>query len=322
MGKRGKKKDKQAWLDNMTSNTSDMVDQFEDSASASGFNELKFRRDTQSQSFDICPDFDDEIVVAALSDTPQKPAAKKSKRAESNLSGNSNGDVLAAISELTLKHDKTFQKISAIETTTEATAKQIKSLTVTVQQLILDVGVHKEALNHLESEIHALRKENKSLKTSVQECSRYSWKWCLKLHGIAEKDREDVRSVVTNILEKIAPGIGDRLQDSVDIAHRLRPKRADGKARSIIILFSVRRIRDMIWGAAKGCKFLTDNRLRLSEPLSPDDRAARDKLWPLVKKAREEGKRASFRSSFALIDGKQVKDHKCYSMFDLNSRPD
>ncbi len=47
MGKRGKKKDKQAWLDNMTSNTSDMVDQFEDSASASGFNELKFRRDTQ-----------------------------------------------------------------------------------------------------------------------------------------------------------------------------------------------------------------------------------------------------------------------------------
>ncbi len=106
---------------------------------------------------------------------------RKNRNAQ-NLSGNSNGDVLAAISELTLKHDKTFQKISAIETTTEATAKQIKSLTVTVQQLILDVGVHKEAL-HLESEIHASRKENKSFKTSVQECSRYSWRWCLKLHG-------------------------------------------------------------------------------------------------------------------------------------------
>ncbi len=107
MGKRGKKKVKQAWLDNMTSNTSDMVDQFEDSTSASGSTELKFRRDAQSQSFDICPDFDDEIVVAALSYTPQKPAAEKSKRVEFNLSGNINVDVLAAISELTLKH-KTF----------------------------------------------------------------------------------------------------------------------------------------------------------------------------------------------------------------------
>ncbi len=46
----------------------------------------------------------------------QKPAAKKSKRAESNLSVNSNGDVLAEIRKLNLKHDKTFQKISAIET--------------------------------------------------------------------------------------------------------------------------------------------------------------------------------------------------------------
>ncbi|XDV47039.1 hypothetical protein PO909_016785, partial [Leuciscus waleckii] len=95
---------------------------------------------------------------------------KKTKRAESNVSGNGNENVLAAIRELDSKLDKTFQKISAIETTTEATSKQVKSLTATVQQLILDVGVHKEALDHMESEVHALRKENKSLKASVQEC--------------------------------------------------------------------------------------------------------------------------------------------------------
>lgn len=302
MGKKGKKKVKQACLDNMAS----MVDQFEDSASVCSSTGLKSQRDTELQWFDSCPNFDNEVIVAALSNTPQKPAAKKSKRAESNVSGISNEDVLAAIRELALKHDKTFQKISAIETTTETTSKQIQSLTATVQQLVVDVGIHKEALNHLESEIHSIRKENKSVKASLQDCSRYSWKWCLKLHGVADKDGEDVRSVVLNILKKIAPGIGDELNDSVDVAHRLGPKRADGKARSIIILFSLRRIRDLIWGAARSCKFLPDNKLRLSEPLSPDDRAARDKLWPLVKKAREEGKRASFRSSFALIDGKQV----------------
>lgn len=72
-------------------------------------------------------------------------------------SGNGNEDVLAAIRELALKHNKTFQKISAIKTTTETTSKQIKSLTAMVQQLIVDVGVHKEALDHVKSEVHALK---------------------------------------------------------------------------------------------------------------------------------------------------------------------
>lgn len=304
MGKRGKKKVKQVWPDTMSSNASDAVDQFEDSASASNSSGFKLQKDTESQWFDTCPNFDSEVTVASLSDTPQKPAAKKTKRAES--SGNGNEDVLTAICELASKLDKTFQKISAIETTTEATSKQVKSLTETVQQLILDVGVHKEALGHLETEVHALRKENKSLKASVQECRRYSWRWFLKLHGVAEKDSEDVRSVILNILGRIAPGVGVELQDSVDIVHRLGPKRTDGKSRSIIILFSQHRIRDIIWSAAKGCKFLIDNKLRLSEPLSPEDRATRDKLWPLVKKARDEGKKATFRNSCALIDGKQI----------------
>uniref|UniRef100_A0A3B3QRX8 B box-type domain-containing protein n=1 Tax=Paramormyrops kingsleyae TaxID=1676925 RepID=A0A3B3QRX8_9TELE len=90
---------------------------------------------------------------------------------------------------------QTFQKISAIEVTTEATSNQINSLTATVQQLIVDVGFHKEAIGHLESEVQALKNENKSMKAGVQECSRYSWRWCLKLHGVAEKESEDVRSV-------------------------------------------------------------------------------------------------------------------------------
>ncbi len=53
-----------------------MVDQFEDSASASGSTELKFQSDTQSQWFDTCPDFDNVIVVAALSDTPEASSEK------------------------------------------------------------------------------------------------------------------------------------------------------------------------------------------------------------------------------------------------------
>lgn len=305
MGKKNKTL-KQTWTDRdrMSLTSSDSIDRIDDFASSSKIDEQKSQGDMGPLWFDTCPDFVNEISIPILSDTPQKPASKKSKRAESSEHGNE--DILAAIRELASKHDKTFQKISAIEITTEATSVQIKNLTETVQQLAVDVGAHKEAIGHLESELRTLKEENKSLKANIQDQKRYTWRWFLKLHGVAEKDAEDIRRVVLDILERIVPGIGDRLQDSVDVIHRLGPKRTDGKARSIIILFSLRRIRDIIWSAAKGCTFLKDNKLRLSEPLSPDDRAARDKLWPLVKKARDEGKKATFRNAFALIDGKQI----------------
>jgi hypothetical protein len=110
---------------------------------------------------------------------------------------------------------------------------------------------------------------------------------------------------------KVAPGLCEYLEEGVDIVHRVGPRKHDSPQtphRSIIILFALRRIRDAVWKCAKGCRFLRDNKLRLSEALSPEDRLAREKLWPLVKKAREEGKEASFLGPFALIDGKKI-DH-------------
>lgn len=68
------------------------------------------------------------------------------------------------------------------------------------------------------------------------------------------------------------------------------------------------RVCDAIWKSAKGCSFLRDSKLRLTEALSPEDQVAREKLWPLVEKARKEDKKASFLGSYALIEGKKI-DH-------------
>lgn len=100
-----------------------------------------------------------------------------------------------------------------------------------------------------------------------------------------------MRERVTDVLAHVAPSIRDSLQAGVDIAHRLGPKETS-KNRAIIIFFAMRRIRNAVWAAARKCKFLQKNNLRITEPLSPEDRVIRNKLWPLIKKAREEGKRA------------------------------
>lgn len=104
----------------------------------------------------------------------------------------------------------------------------------------------------------------------------------------------------------LTPKIRDSLKEGVDIAHRIGQRRQDGPSRSTIVLFAMQRHREAIWKEAKGSKFPLDNKLRITEALSPEDKAARGKLWPLVEKAREEGKKASFRRPFVFINGKKI----------------
>lgn len=269
-----------------------------------------------SNNLDVNPG-DTGDILSTSPHISKKPVTKKKKREHSNGNGdseeNGHADILAAIQdlakscgELGKKIDNSFDKISAIELTTTETSKQIENLSFTVQQLVVDVGQHKEILKNTKQEIENLKKENRILREGVADCKRYSWRWALKLHGQKEEANEDVRRVVITIIGKVAPGLQEYLEEGIDIAHRVGPKKQDGPHRSVIILFALRRIRDAVWKSAKGSKFLRDKKLRLTEALSPEDRIAREKLWPLVKKAREEGKKASFLGPLALIDGKKI----------------
>nr|XP_055039773.1 uncharacterized protein LOC129427366 [Misgurnus anguillicaudatus]XP_055039774.1 uncharacterized protein LOC129427366 [Misgurnus anguillicaudatus] len=301
----GRKKNRQTSNETTRASTMEPVENADVNVNIVSSVDLGSSKNTEDHNnwFDSHPNMNDLLAIP-LPDTPLKPVPKKTKR--DHMDGNDTSmEILTAIRELSGKYDQMFQKISAIETTTGSTAKQIETLSSTVTQLVSEVATHKESLKVMATEIQELKSANKTMKAEIGECKRYTWKWTLKLHGVREKDGEDARRVVIEILSNVVPGISDDLEGAVDVAHRLGPKRGDGSNRSIIILFALRRFRDTVWQAARGCKFLLDKKLRLTEALSPEDRIAREKLWPLVKKARDEGKKASFRGSFALIDGKR-----------------
>lgn len=185
------------------------------------------------------------------------------------------------------KHDETFRKISAIERTTESTSRQMEKLTTTVQKLTLDVNQQKQTLESMKNVIHKLQAENKTLKADIADCQRYSRRWPVKIHGMKEEEGEDIRSKIIDILGKVAPKLHDGLKEGVDIVHRVGQRRQDGSSRSTIVLFAMRLHCDAVWKEARGSKFLLDNKLRITEVLSPEDKAAREKLWPLMKKARQ-----------------------------------
>ena len=187
----------------------------------------------------------EDIALIPLPDTPMKPLSKKSKREDSH---SVNEDILAAISKFSLKHDATFQKVSVIEKTTQATSKELDKLSTTVKQLVAEVGENKKELSRLQNEVHMLQKDNTALKKALIETQRYGWRSFLKLHGLKEQAGEDVRGRVIEVLQQVATDLpANNLNAGVDVVHRLGPPPKDAKCRSIIIRFSFRRVRDAIW---------------------------------------------------------------------------
>lgn len=245
----------------------------------------------------------------------KSPPSKKSKK-KSETSGDI-ADILnaiqalsakqdATIEALSAKQDATFQKLISIENSTDATTKAVDNLSVVVQKLASDVNEHSEKMCKMAKDITELQSSDKDVQSRIEQLERYSRRWCLKVHGVPETKNEDLRSVVKNILDHVAPDITGKLNDALDVMHRVGRRDQAGAHRNIIIRFSTRSSRDLVWKAAKDNPYLRESRLRISEALIPADAAARSKLWPLVKKAREEGKKASFSGPFAFIDGQKI----------------
>lgn len=99
---------------------------------------------------------------------------------------------------------------------------------------------------------------------------------------------ENVKMAVIKILRFVSPCLADVLRSFIDVAHRLG-KKGLTQPRRIIVQFTSRTHCD-----TKRSNILKQKNIRITEDLTQRAREARNKLWPLVNKARLEGKRARF----------------------------
>lgn len=253
---------------------------------------------------------DPEIVGLAtpLPCTPCKSPPGKKGKLKANIDEKIDS-LLEAVAELTSKCNSTFQRVESMEKIMEKTASSITALSTTVSKLLIESTSHKEKILNLEKNVAALQQENKQLKEMCMGVQNYKRRWDLRIYGVKESgsDRENnVRDVVIKILSKVSPKIAHKFPDVVDSVHRLGQKRGDGRPRVIIMQFAMRLYRDTVWRDAKDNQYLKENGLFIKEDLSSEERAARKKAWPLVKRAREEGKKAGFRGGFAFIEGVRI----------------
>ncbi|RXN26212.1 zinc finger 2-like protein [Labeo rohita] len=155
----------------------------------------------------------------------------------------SNETILEAILNLERRVD---EKLADLSEQSKQSSALITSLTKAIQFNTEEVKECKKRVKDLEIQNDNLRKENCDLKERIREQERYRMRWCLRIKGIEERKDEDIRSRVIQTLGKIPPDLESKMEEAVDIVHRLG-KRMDSRNRNVIVVFAQRRVKEEIW---------------------------------------------------------------------------
>lgn len=185
----------------------------------------------------------------------------------------------------------------------------IASLAEAVQFNAEEMKECRKEVQVLKEQCDQLHKDNSELKDRVREQEKYRMKWCLWVKGLEEKKDENIQVLVTEILRKVAPDLESKVEDAVDIVHRVG-KKMDNKIRNVIILFAKRWMKEEIWRRTKNSQVCKDKSIRFAEMLPREDWEERRRLWPQIEQARRAGKLAFFRGPRGYIDGHRIGDGK------------
>lgn len=263
----------------------------------------------------ISVDFDEfmmcEEEFPALPETPCKSPATKQRKTESSE--------VAILSQLGALSQLINTRSDALENVIGENTRAITSMKEVINENTKQITSVKEAIEFVSAEVNHLKNKYGVMESTLSKVEEtcvghdrrlsqlesYSRRWNLRMHGIPENEREDVRGRVIDVCQHLLPEDKDRLSSAVDTVHRLGRKQPN-KNRGIILQFASRFFRDAVWRAAKDSAFLRENNIKISEDLSLADKERRNKLWPAVEKARKDNKRAYFIGSRAFVEGNEI----------------
>ncbi|XP_056144357.1 meiosis-specific coiled-coil domain-containing protein MEIOC-like [Lampris incognitus] len=181
--------------------------------------------------------------------------------------------------------------ISEVKMAVQENTKQITAVKESFDAVCAEINDMKDRVVNVESQLEKYKAYAETQEKRISHLESYSRRWNLKLYGLAEKAKQDLRQEVIQVCQSVLPDAKDKLPDVVDTVHRLGPKKpSNNHPRGVIMQFTSRVHRDAVWRAAKKSAFLKDNNLKLAEDLSADDRDRRNRLWPAVDKARKDNK--------------------------------
>lgn len=230
--------------------------------------------------------------------TPTKPNTPPNKVIVANQNDSELAALTEAIGKLSVRFDDFAVQL-------RQNSVMMASLTKIVEVNSADIKDCSTKLRDLEKLVPDLVKENADLKERVVEQERYKRRWNLKIQGLKEKQDENTRKEVLEILAKIAPQCAATLDYVVDSVHRLGVKEV-GRHRTIIIQFTMRFYTDLFWKLTKDSKTCKELGIFFKKDLCKADLQARAAVWPKMAQAKASGAAIYFRGHIGYINGVRV----------------
>lgn len=189
--------------------------------------------------------------------------------------------------------ENNFNSGNAVQTLAKLINSRSDALEEKVEAVRVEMKDMNEKIVDIEKRVERSKQNAVKCLSRVADLESYGRRWNLRNYGLPEAEKEDMQ--VIGICQKVLPSEREKLLDAIDVIHRVgKHRHGDPRPHGIFLSFISRRHREAVWKAAKKCAFLQSSGLRFAEDLSKEDRENRQKLWPRIKSAQEEGKPAYF----------------------------
>jgi hypothetical protein len=179
---------------------------------------------------------------------------------------------------------------------------------------------NKEEIKGLKTQIEHLEDELKQEKMKRERLEMVHNRNCLIIYGMEEKD-EETREVCHNAVTKMCNEKYEINEPDIDVCYRIGKKQKDTgqgktnkytKPRPIWVRFTRQRTRDQIWFQRSK---MAKSGIVLKEPLPESMEKSIKTLLPVLKEARQQGKKANLYRDILYIDDKR------YSIEDMDRLP-
>ena len=247
-------------------------------------------------------------------------------------SANQSENLMEMLQDLSRKIDKVDDSLVSLRTeVTEirselSTIKEVEKSLVNTQQTVeemqSDISLMKEDIskqdvtqNHLNNELSECKRQNKALQERLLQLDTYIRRENLKFSGISEDTNESNADTHKKIRSFFKNTLGMSEVDKIQFqrCHRMGSKMNNSKqARDIIVRFALYPDRMGIWNCKNKLKN-TNFFIKEDFPILIEQR--RQKIFPIFKAARDQGKKATLVADKLIIDGRQ------YTVENLDTLP-
>ncbi|KAL1272994.1 hypothetical protein QQF64_028856 [Cirrhinus molitorella] len=143
-----------------------------------------------------------------LPESPCKPPLKKGKAKDDA--------VISTLSQLI------NYRLDALEKMVGENVLKIEGLKKTVDFVCAELNDIKGKVGHFEARLNMEKKKMEQCKKRIADLERYSHCWNLRLHGIPEKENENVRAESVHVCMAIFPEEGKTLPDKIALGRNFQ----------------------------------------------------------------------------------------------------